>query len=73
MSFSVDKLRVAQQLDALGVHFIEGGCQGILNPGDIEFFRQIKTTCSECDRRRVRPDEEGQQNPVRKDKIFRRC
>ena len=43
VSFSVeDKLRVAQQLDALGVHFIEGGWPGA-NPKDIEFFRKIKT------------------------------
>lgn len=43
VSFSVeDKLRVAQQLDALGVHFIEGGWPGA-NPKDIDFFRRIKT------------------------------
>lgn len=43
VSFSVeDKLRVAQQLDALGVHFIEGGWPGA-NPKDIEFFQKIKT------------------------------
>lgn len=43
VSFSVeDKLRVAQQLDALGVHFIEGGWPGA-NPKDIEFFRKVKT------------------------------
>src|SRR5262245_43910074 len=37
-----DKVRVAQQLDGLGVHFIEGGWPGA-NPKDIEFFRMIKT------------------------------
>ncbi len=37
-----DKLRVAQRLDDLGVHFIEGGWPGA-NPKDIEFFRMIKT------------------------------
>ena len=43
VSFSVeDKLRVAQQLDDLGVHFIEGGWPGA-NPKDIEFFRMVKT------------------------------
>ncbi|MCS6317797.1 MAG: citramalate synthase [Nitrospira sp.] len=43
VSFSVeDKLRVAQQLDELGVHFIEGGWPGA-NPKDIEFFRMVKT------------------------------
>ena len=38
-----DKVRVAQQLDGLGVHFIEGGWPGA-NPKDIEFFRMIKET-----------------------------
>ena len=43
VSFSVeDKVRVAQKLDELGVHFIEGGWPGA-NPKDIEFFRIIKT------------------------------
>ena len=37
-----DKVRVAQQLDGLGVQFIEGGWPGA-NPKDIEFFRMIKT------------------------------
>jgi 2-isopropylmalate synthase len=32
-----DKLRIAEQLDVLGVHFIEGGWPGA-NPKDIEFF-----------------------------------
>jgi 2-isopropylmalate synthase len=34
-----DKLRIAEQLDHLGVHFIEGGWPGA-NPKDIEFFRR---------------------------------
>jgi 2-isopropylmalate synthase len=43
VSFSVeDKVRVAQKLDELGAHFIEGGWPGA-NPKDIEFFRTIKT------------------------------
>ncbi len=43
VSFSVeDKVRVAQKLDELGIHFIEGGWPGA-NPKDIEFFRMIKT------------------------------
>lgn len=43
VSFSVDdKVRVAQKLDDLGVHYIEGGWPGA-NPKDIEFFRIIKT------------------------------
>ncbi len=42
VSFSVeDKVRVAQKLDELGVHFIEGGWPGA-NPKDIEFFRIVK-------------------------------
>ena len=34
-----DKLRVAEQLDLLGVHYIEGGWPGA-NPKDEEFFRR---------------------------------
>ena len=34
-----DKLRIAEQLDLLGVDFIEGGWPGA-NPKDIEFFRR---------------------------------
>jgi len=42
VSFSAeDKVRVAQKLDELGVHFIEGGWPGA-NPKDIDFFRMIK-------------------------------
>ena len=38
ISLSVDdKLRIAEQLDWLGVHWIEGGWPGA-NPKDIEFF-----------------------------------
>ena len=32
-----DKLRIADELDELGVHFIEGGWPGA-NPKDTEFF-----------------------------------
>jgi len=40
VSFSVaDKLRVAERLDAFGVHYVEGGWPGS-NPKDIEFFKQ---------------------------------
>jgi 2-isopropylmalate synthase len=42
VSFSVaDKLRIAERLDAFGVHFIEGGWPGS-NPKDIEFFDEAK-------------------------------
>ena len=34
-----DKLRIAEQLDWLGVHFVEGGWPGA-NPKDDEFFRR---------------------------------
>jgi 2-isopropylmalate synthase len=37
-----DKLRVAEQLDHLGVHWIEGGWPGA-NPKDIEFFKRAPT------------------------------
>src|SRR3954447_9037677 len=35
-----DKLRIAEQLDLLGVHWIEGGWPGA-NPKDDEFFQRI--------------------------------
>ena len=35
----VDKLRIAEQLDYLGVPFIEGGFPGA-NPKDVEFFER---------------------------------
>ncbi len=42
ISFSVvDKLHIAQRLDELGIHFIEGGWPGS-NPKDVEFFNRAK-------------------------------
>ncbi|MEE9399399.1 MAG: citramalate synthase, partial [Dehalococcoidales bacterium] len=42
ISFSVvDKLHIAQKLDELGVHFIEGGWPGS-NPKDVEFFNKAR-------------------------------
>lgn len=42
ISLSVeDKIKIAQKLDALGVHYIEGGWPGS-NSKDIEFFNRIK-------------------------------
>jgi len=39
INFSVaDKLRIAEKLDAFGVHYIEGGWPGS-NPKDLEFFK----------------------------------
>lgn len=41
ISFSVnDKLKIAEKLDELGVHFIEGGWPGT-NPKDMEFFDRV--------------------------------
>lgn len=42
ISFSVlDKIRVAERLDAFGIHYIEGGWPGA-NPKDIEFFAEAR-------------------------------
>src|SRR5687768_9540405 len=42
INFSLaDKLRIAERLDAFGVHYIEGGWPGS-NPKDMEFFQQAK-------------------------------
>ncbi|MGK7912198.1 MAG: citramalate synthase [Synechococcus sp.] len=44
LSLSVqDKVRIARQLDRLGVPFIEGGWPGA-NPKDVQFFWQLKET-----------------------------
>ena len=41
ISYSVmDKVRIAQELDSLGVHYIEGGWPGS-NPKDMEFFLRM--------------------------------
>ena len=41
ISYSVtDKIRIAEELDALGVHYIEGGWPGS-NPKDMEFYRKV--------------------------------
>jgi 2-isopropylmalate synthase len=37
-----DKLRIAEQLDQLGLHYIEGGWPGA-NPKDDEFFRRARS------------------------------
>src|SRR5438874_48453 len=42
INFSVmDKLRIADKLDAFGMHYIEGGWPGS-NPKDIEFFAEAR-------------------------------
>src|SRR5207247_8985577 len=38
---ALDKLRIAERLDRLGVHFIEGGWPGS-NPKDVEFFARAR-------------------------------
>ena len=43
ISLSVDdKLAIAERLDALGVHYIEGGFAGA-NPKDDEFFQRARS------------------------------
>lgn len=43
IAFSVeDKIRIAQRLDELGIHYIEGGYPGS-NPKDLQFFQQIRS------------------------------
>jgi len=43
INFSVeDKVRVAQKLDDLGIHYIEGGWPGS-NPRDIQFFKEMQS------------------------------
>ena len=43
ISFSVsDKLKVAQEIDGLGIHYIEGGWPGA-NPKDSQFFTKVQS------------------------------
>jgi 2-isopropylmalate synthase len=43
IAFSLeDKIRIAQKLDELGIHYIEGGWPGS-NPKDLQFFHEIKS------------------------------
>ncbi len=68
VAFSMeDKVRIAQRLDALGVHYIEGGWPGS-NPKDLRFFRRVqdavfktaKIAAFGATRRPgVRPEEDG--------------
>ena len=42
ISFSLsDKLRITQELDSLGIQYIEGGYPGS-NPKDIEYFKAVR-------------------------------
>ena len=48
VSFSMeDKVRLTQRLDALGVHYIEGGWPGS-NPKDLRFFRRDPRRAAEA-------------------------
>ncbi len=38
-----DKLRIAEKLDGLGMHYIEGGWPNPTNPVDTEFYRQVSS------------------------------
>jgi len=38
-----DKLRIAEKLDELGLHYIEGGWPNPTNSTDVEFFRRVKS------------------------------
>src|SRR5205809_3242134 len=50
INFSVtDKLRIAERIDAFGIHYIEGGWPGS-NPKDIEFFTQARRKKFKCAR-----------------------
>jgi 2-isopropylmalate synthase len=43
ISFSLeDKVRIAERLDGLGIHYIEGGWPGS-NPKDLQFFQEVKS------------------------------
>ena len=43
ISFSLeDKLLIAEKLDSVGIHYIEGGWPNPTNPKDLDFFRRIK-------------------------------
>jgi len=67
ISYSLkDKLIIAQRLDALGVHYIEGGWPNPTNPKDLAFFQEVsklglkkaKVTAFGSTRRASNPPEE---------------
>src|SRR5437867_3649652 len=68
VSFSMeDKVRIAQRLDALGIHYIEGGWPGS-NPKDLRFFKRVQdavfksakiTAFGSTRRPGVKPQEDG--------------
>jgi 2-isopropylmalate synthase len=68
VAFSMeDKVRIAQRLDALGIHYIEGGWPGS-NPKDLRFFKRVQdavfktakiTAFGSTRRPGVRPEEDS--------------
>ena len=43
ISFSAeDKTMIAQHLDAMGIHYVEGGWPNPTNPKDLEFFDRVR-------------------------------
>ena len=71
---SLDKLRIAERLDAFGVHYIEGGWPGS-NPKDVGFFRGGRASASGSPRedRRVRHRPAAQDAGRGRGRRCRRC
>lgn len=73
ISLSVeDKLKIAQKLDALGVHYIEGGWPGS-NSKDIEFFHRVSglqltnakiTAFGSTRKKEIRPEDDVNLNAI---------
>ncbi|MDP6037935.1 MAG: citramalate synthase, partial [Candidatus Latescibacteria bacterium] len=43
ISFSAeDKVMIAQHLDEMGIHYVEGGWPNPTNPKDLEFFDRVR-------------------------------
>src|SRR4051812_36291251 len=59
INFSVaDKLRIAEKIDAFGIHYIEGGWPGS-NPKDIDFLERAK-------QKKFKPPRLGALGPTRR-------
>ena len=65
-----DKLRIAEQLDLLGVRYIEGGWPGA-NPKDIEFFARARDELTLAPARSSPSDRRG--GPRARSTTTRRC
>ncbi len=71
INFSVaDKLRIAERIDAFGIHYIEGGWPGS-NPKDIEFFEQAKSRVFKNARLAAFGSTRRKNSPVGKDEQVR--